>query len=317
VMKGRRLWGVNAQGLEFPVEIGIGHMNSEDEVVFICTIRDITARCQAEDELLQHRDRLQEMVQLQTADLRRAKEAAEAANSAKDTFLTNISHELRTPMHGILSMSKIGLRKTASEPALSKWHDIFTHILSAGERMQLLVDDLLEISNSYTKNDEYKLAPTDLRVLCAKAVERMSPTATKKRISLVFEGVETAPLICDGSRIGRVLRQLIDNALKFSPADQVVEVHLEDVSEHSAWRVSVADRGPGIPEGELQAIFESFVQGTHTSTGAGGKGLGLTLCRQVISHHGGTIQAMNREGGGAIVRFDIPQTIALTDDATA
>ncbi len=316
-IQGRRLWAVNAHGLEFPVEIGIGHMTSDEERVFICTIRDITARCQAEDELLQHRDRLQEMVQLQTADLRRAKEAAEAANSAKDTFLTNISHELRTPMHGILSMSKIGLRKTASEPALSKWHDIFTHILAAAERMQLLVDDLLEISNSYTNKDEYKLAPTDLRVLCAKAVERMTPTATKKRISLVLEGVDTAPLVCDGGRIGRVLRQVIDNALKFSPVDQQVEVYLEEVPDQSVWRVSVVDRGPGIPESELQSIFESFVQGSHTSTGAGGKGLGLTLCRQVISHHGGTIQAINREGGGAIVCFDIPQAVALQDEATA
>ena len=316
-MQGRRLWAVNAQGLEFPVEIGVGHMSSGEEKVFICTIRDTTARCQAEDELLQHRDHLQEMIKLQTADLRRAKEIAEAANSAKDTFLTNISHELRTPMHGILSMAKIGLRKTAGEPVLSKWHNMFSHILGSGERMQLLVDDLLEISNSYTKIDNYKLAPTDLRLLCAKAVERMTPTASKKRISIVLEGIASAPLVCDGSRIGRVLRQLIDNALKFSPADQVVEVCLEEISEQSVWRVSVSDRGPGIPEDELQSIFESFVQGSHTSTGAGGKGLGLTLCRQVINHHGGTIQAINREGGGAVLCFDIPQAIALPECTTA
>lgn len=304
------LSAVNAQGHEFPVEISLGPIETEEGRSFICTLRDITERCAAEAELLQHRDRLQELVEAQTADLRMAKEVAESANRSKDAFLSNISHELRTPMHGILSMAKIGFRKTAGEPELSKWHDMFSHVVSSAERMQLLVDDLLEVSNINSSRDTYKLSPNDLRTLCEKAVERMNPLAYKKNITLQLDGLDSAPMMCDGSRLGRVLRQLIDNSIKFSPEAQTIEIKLEEGSSQSTWQVSVVDRGPGIPESELLSIFESFVQGSHTTTGAGGKGLGLTLCRQVIEHHGGTIQAANREGGGAILRFTVPRNIA-------
>lgn len=307
-MVDRALWAVNAQGQEFSVEISLGPMEAEDGRAFICTLRDISERQRAEEELRQHRDHLQELVQARTADLRQAKEAAEAANRAKDIFLSNISHELRTPMHGILSLAKIGQRRTADNIELSKWHDLFEKVVVSGERMQLLVDDLLELASVTNNNDQYKFAPNDLRQICQQAIERMDVLAASKKIVLKLEGLASAPQDCDALRLGNALRQLIDNAIKYSRNEQEVQICIAE--KGIAWQLSVADHGPGIPESELESIFEMFVQGTHTMTGAGGKGMGLALCRKVVNGHGGRIWAENRPDGGAVFILEIIKTAA-------
>ncbi len=111
----------------------------------IDTHSDITSQKNAERELQRNRTHLEELISVQTADLKQAKEAAERANRSKSEFLANISHELRTPMHGILSFSSIGLKNT-DDPSQDKLHSYFERIHLSGQRLLLLLNDLLDLS---------------------------------------------------------------------------------------------------------------------------------------------------------------------------
>lgn len=113
------------------------------------------------------------------------------------------------------------------------------------------------------------------------------------------------PFSLDHTRIQQLVRNLLNNAIKFSNPGTTIEVHFHD--EPDVIRVSVYDRGPGIPEAELETIFNKFIQSSTTKTGAGGTGLGLSICREIVTAHAGRIWAVNRPGGGAIFTFELPR----------
>jgi signal transduction histidine kinase len=108
----------------------------------------------------------------------------------------------------------------------------------------------------------------------------------------------------DADKIKQVLRNLLDNAIKFSPEGGIIDVAIF-LLENSI-KVSVSDQGPGIPQNELEAVFDKFVQSSKTKTGAGGTGLGLAICQEIIVAHKGRIWAENRPEGGVILSFEIP-----------
>jgi signal transduction histidine kinase len=108
----------------------------------------------------------------------------------------------------------------------------------------------------------------------------------------------------DIDKIKRVLRNLLNNAIKFSPEGGTIDVAVCRVA--SSVRVSVRDQGPGIPQDELEAVFDKFIQSSKTKTGAGGTGLGLAICQEIVAAHKGRIWAENRPEGGAVFLFEIP-----------
>ncbi len=117
----------------------------------------------------------------------------------------------------------------------------------------------------------------------------------------------------DVEKIKQVLRNLLDNAIKFSPEGGTIDVAVCRVA--SSVRVSVCDQGPGIPQDELEAVFDKFVQSSKTKTGAGGTGLGLAICHEIIAAHKGRIWAESRPEGGAVFSFEIPLSMdTRTDD---
>jgi len=109
----------------------------------------------------------------------------------------------------------------------------------------------------------------------------------------------------DPLRFGQVVRNVLANALRFSPEGGRIEIEA-DVTGAGEWRLSIADRGPGIPEGEHEAIFEAFVQSSRTKDGSGGTGLGLAISRTLMQAHGGRITARSREGGGSVFEIVLP-----------
>ena len=117
----------------------------------------------------------------------------------------------------------------------------------------------------------------------------------------------------DEQKIGQVIRNLLSNAIKFSPDNKVVSIVAKRCDTTVV--VSVSDEGPGIPENELEAVFDKFAQSSRTKTGAGGTGLGLSICREIVDAHGGRIWATTGGDGGACVQFELPrsqdQTIGL------
>ena len=280
--------------------------------------RDITARKQLEEELRQHRDHLEELVQAQTADLRRAKEAAEQASRAKSDFLANMSHELRTPMHAVLSFARIGLLK-ADTVGPERLKEYFEHIRAGGQRLLDLVNDLLDLSKLEAGRMEYAMGHTDLRRCVEQVLGELAPLLDGKKLTCILEvTADDSHVWGDARRLEQVIRNLVGNAIKFTPEGRCVAVEIatdavpvgrraSDVGQTKpALRLTVADEGIGIPEEELEAVFGKFTQSSLTVTGAGGTGLGLAICREIVQAHRGIIRARSRPAGGVALDVLLP-----------
>jgi len=278
--------------------------------------RDITHDVEREQELLEHRDHLQEMVDEQLKEVVLAKQKAEEANQAKSEFLANISHELRTPMHGILSFAKFGLNKLNAPQ--EKIRSFFSNIVDSGERLMVLVNDLLDLSKLEAGKMTADIANHNLVKTVQDVIQEMTPLAEEKNVSLQLSGQEEAMLEIDTVRISQVIRNLLANALRYTPSGGTIEVTVQprelnvgrrrdDRILLSGLMVTVADQGPGIPEDELETIFDKFVQSSKTKTGAGGTGLGLAICREIAWLHKGEVYAGNLPEGGAIFTLTLPR----------
>ena len=271
--------------------------------------RDISHDMLRESELLQHRNHLQELVDVQMADVVRAKQAAEAANQAKSEFLANISHELRTPMHGILSFANFGLTKKNATP--EKIRDYFTHINSSAERLLELLNNLLDLSKLEAGKMGLEFVEHDLLQTVQSIAGPMEALAAQKNLSIRIDVTAAdTRIVMDPARIAQLIQNLLGNALRFSAPGTEIAISIADADLNVGRRradqqrlpglqLAVADGGPGIPEAELETIFEKFIQSSNTKSGAGGTGLGLAICREIAILHVGEISARNRPTGGA------------------
>ncbi len=274
----------------------IRHLLSEQDTLKISHAEAIATAIEQRDERLreqQYHDSLRELCQ-----------AAEAANRAKSQFLANVSHELRTPLHGILSFASFGIEKSKAAAA----GDLLGHfqkIEHSGKVLLTLVDDLLDTAKLESGRTSFEFARTDLRLTILAVLEEFSSRAAQRDITIEFPGTDfDGAAVVDQSKIMQVLRNLLGNAVKFSPDGSTIEVAAER-GEHSIV-ISVLDRGPGVPEEELESIFDKFIQSSTTRNDAGGTGLGLAICREIITAHHGHIWVRNRPEGGSEFSFEIP-----------
>ncbi|MBS1142348.1 MAG: domain S-box [Proteobacteria bacterium] len=276
------------------------------------TGRDITRAKVAEAELREHRDHLQELVESQIMDVIRAKDEAEHANRAKSEFLSNMSHELRTPLHGILSCARLGGDKIGKVDD-ERLRDYFRMIRESGQRLLVLLNDLLDLAKLEAGRMEIKPTRFDLGEVLRKIAFELQALfeLNDLRIDLNIEG--DSVLEGDADRIGQVVRNLLSNASKFSPPGSVIHLRLQastinqDGESIEALCLTVEDEGAGIPEEELESIFDKFVQSSTTAKGAGGTGLGLAICQEIIRLHCGMIMANNRPEGGACFTVLLPK----------
>ena len=241
-------------------------------------------------------------------ELIRAKETAENANHAKNEFLSNIGHELRTPMHGILSYSQFGIKRIDKVPK-NKLLEYFSEIEDSGQRLMILLTDLLDLAKLEAGKMSYIIKKNDMGALIYTIISELSPMSQKKRIQVsgpLLLDIRELPF--DQIRIAQVLRNLFSNAISFSKPDNKIWFEINEVEEEGVLylQVTVADQGPGIPEEEQDTIFDKFIQSSKTKTGAGGTGLGLAICKQIVEYHDGRIWAENNPEGGALFCFTLP-----------
>jgi len=234
---------------------------------------------------------------------REARDAAEGANRTKSEFIANISHELRTPLQSIIGFSELGASMALS---VADQKEMFGDIHAGGQRMLTLVNGLLDVSKMDSTVGSLALQARDLIALAADVVKELKPLAAQRDVTMVLADAGTpVSADVDAFRMQQVLRNVLANAMRFSPAGSRIDIACVDLGSDGV-EVTVRDHGPGIPPGELDAIFDAFVQSSRTRDGSGGTGLGLTICRKIMSAHGGSIHAANAADGGAIMRIRLP-----------
>ncbi len=287
-------------GTLIPVDLRVTHGHWKGKDALFVVARDTTDRLNAEREVKQYTEALE-------AANRALEEyycKAEVANRTKTHFLANMSHELRTPLHGILSFASFGMKKveTADREDLFGY---FEKIDRSAKVLLALVNDLLDLAKLESGRMSYDVERVDLYMLVLSAVDECSSLASHRGITInCRKPVRATRVFADQTKIMQVLRNVFSNAIKFSPDGGAIDVEMETTERTVV--VSVMDRGVGIPEEELEAVFDKFIQSSKTRTGAGGTGLGLAICREIVSAHGGEIRAANRPGGGAIFTFELP-----------
>lgn len=247
---------------------------------------------------------LENKVQERTKDLEKSKEAAEAASAAKSEFLQNMSHEFRTPLHGMKSFSKFGMveYKEASRDELRGY---FEKIGNVTDRLTILVNSVLDIARMQDGSEPFKFESLNLVKLIHMVEQEQEANLQRNELKLDIKIPEKEiRIVADRHKMIQVITNLIGNAIKFTPKGKSITVQV-GISNNEVM-VSVLDQGIGIPKGEEEVIFHKFIQSTRTNNGTGGTGLGLAICTGIIMAHKGKIWAENNKSDGTIFRFIIP-----------
>lgn len=266
----------------------------------------------ANKEILGAKHNLENQVALRTEELQGALQAANDSEKAKSDFLANMSHELRTPLHGIMSFTDFGLEKVGNATD-DKIRTYFEHINNSSQRLKLLVDDLLDLSKLDAGKMEFDMCMNDMPAIVQQCAAEQGALLKSKNINFETKFDENIPLIeCDKNRIGQVVMNLLNNAIKFSPegSEIILAGYLTEFKTGTntidAIEIDIIDQGPGIQEDEKLTIFKKFTQSSKNEFSTGGTGLGLAICKELIQAHHGEIGCDNAVNGGSIFHFIIP-----------
>jgi K+-sensing histidine kinase KdpD len=236
-----------------------------------------------------------------------ARAEAEAANKLKDDFLSVVSHDLRTPLTSILGWTTI-LQKPSIERGLAaRAHQA---IRDNAERQARLIEDLLDFSRIAAGRLALEKKPVSLHEMLRGIVEAMLPTAVANRVELRYGDMPAVTVIGDARRLEQVFLNLLGNALKFTPEGGIIHLHTQ--VDAQLVEVVVADTGAGIEPDFVPHVFERFRQDQTNSTRAQqGVGLGLSIAKELVEAHGGTIQVQS-DGRGRGATFTVHLPLAST-----
>jgi PAS domain S-box-containing protein len=269
---------------------------------------DATDRRQYERELLLARRRAEQATETERA----AREQAEQANRAKDEFLALISHELRTPLNAILGWTQMLRTDFADNPDLGEG----LSVIERNTRIQVqLVDDLLDMGRLTSGKMRLDVQHVDLADVVEAALETARPAADAKAIRLQKVLDPTVVVSGDPGRLQQVFWNLLSNAMKFTPRGGFVRVVMERVNSHI--EVSVVDSGQGMKADFIAHAFERFRQSdTQGTRRTGGLGLGLSIVKNLVEMHGGSVRAMSEgEGEGSTFVVHLPVAVVHARDA--
>lgn len=227
-----------------------------------------------------------------------------AAERMKEHFISVTSHELRTPITAI--RGAIGLLEAGLvDPSSDKGKRSLAIASSNADRLVRLVNDLLDLERLESGRIALDIAPHDPVRLVDEALEAVGPQAEAAEVRIDTD-IRIDEVVCDRDRIFQTITNLLSNAVKFSPPEESVLIEATAGPTDVVFRV--IDHGRGVPDNKLEAVFERFEQvDVDDARGKGGSGLGLPICRSIVSQHGGAIWAQRTPGGGATFTFTLPR----------
>jgi PAS domain S-box-containing protein len=260
----------------------------------VVTTRDISERKARERDLVQARDTAEAARQ----EAERAREEAEQANRLKSAFLANMSHEIRTPLTSV-----IGFAEVLEEEVEADYVRFARLIRESSTRLKDVLNSVLRLSKLEVGAVEFESEEVDLAAEVERTVKLLQPQAEEKDLTLRMAAPDEVPARLDRGATGRILDNLVSNAIKYTPDGGEVEVRLQ--SEEGWAELEVDDTGEGIDEDFLPNLFEPFVQAPGEGGRDEGSGLGLAITKRLVEGMDGEIEVETEPGAGTCftVRF--------------
>ncbi|MCJ7658842.1 MAG: ATP-binding protein [Anaerolineales bacterium] len=257
-------------------------------------------------------DLLEQRVQGRTAELQHALKKLTDLSQLKSNFVSNVSHELRTPLTHIKGYLDL-LSEESLGPLTSHQSEALIVMLKAEARLERLIEDLIQFSLASRGDLSIQIKPFSLNELLEISIAQISNKAKDHQIKITSSVKEQLPKVnADEEKIGWVLMQLLDNAVKFTPEGGLINITA--IVNNSAVSVSVADTGIGIPKDRLSEVIEPFHQLDGSITRKyEGTGLGLTMAYRILVAHGSSLEIESIVGKGSQFSFSLPTTDAKYD----
>jgi two-component system sensor histidine kinase KdpD len=228
-------------------------------------------------------------------------EAAAQTERLRSVLLSSVSHDLRTPLAAIMGATSTMLDDDATLPPTTR-RDLTQTVYEEAARLHRLLTNLLYMTRLESSSVQLRKEWQPIEEVIGAALTRLeSRLRDRQVVTKLADGVTSAPL--DGVLIEQVLVNLVENALRYTPVDSPIEISAFETE--TTVTIEVADRGPGIPAGQEEKIFERFYRSGPIK--GDGVGLGLTISSAILRAHGGRIWVVNRPGGGAAFRFELPR----------
>jgi signal transduction histidine kinase len=280
------------------LELGLISRETLDQVVTIQILELQTALSDANRALKQR-------IQERTQELQRALERLSELNILKANFVANISHELRTPLTHIKGYLDL-FAEGGLGPVSQSQEDALRVMMRSEEKLEQLIEDLIQFSLSARNKLKLELEKVDLTQLVQNSVDRLSPRAQEREITIHTTLDPDLPEVwADPDKIGWVLLQLLDNAVKFTPNGG--KVFIQAATSQQGVSVAVRDTGIGIPKDRISEIFEPFHQLDSSMTRQySGTGLGLSMVKRIVEAHGSLVRVESTVGRGSRFEFTLP-----------
>jgi PAS domain S-box-containing protein len=283
---GMELFAKNKNQIEFPVEISLSNLETEEGLLICASIRDVSSQKSIEKAL---------------------KEAiikSENAVKSKQQFLSNMSHEIRTPMNAIIGFTKVILNTELS----NKQREYLTAIKTSGDTLIVLINDILDLAKVDSGKLIFEKTPFKLSVSIKTMLHLFETKILEKNLELIVNYDSSIPEVIMGDvvRLHQIIINLVSNAIKFT-SDGSITIEVKTLSNNDDFitiEFSVSDTGIGIEKNNIDKIFENFQQAhSQTSRIYGGTGLGLAIVKQLVEAQGGSIRVQSMENEGSVFSF--------------